>query len=253
MSKQLPWYKRDVDAWRGGTRSMSMELRGFYSECLDAMWDLQGAIPAEPEKLAIMLCCNPRTVRKLLPQLVALGKLVRTNDGYLNARMADEIEAAGSKPIPREFDVNSNGIGAEFEPNVAKNPMFSTRVLEKEEEEGEEETPPIRPTNMASSPPARATALQSKFEKGRVQITADLATEIAIEYPKARLPEVLTAAAAKLAPMRRLSPDGIDAIVLECARWNHRDNDRPMARGRPYGKCSQEFVDLYNSMKAAAQ
>lgn len=29
LRRSLPWYKRDVDAWRGGTRGMRMELRGF--------------------------------------------------------------------------------------------------------------------------------------------------------------------------------------------------------------------------------
>lgn len=78
MSSALPWYKRDVDAWRGGTRGMDLELRGFYSELLDAMWDAQGPIPNDERKLAMMVCCNVRTVRKLLPQLIARGKVKET-------------------------------------------------------------------------------------------------------------------------------------------------------------------------------
>ncbi len=138
MKRKLPWYKRDVDAWRGGTRSMSMELRGFYSECLDAIWDLQGPLPACEAKLAVMLCCNPRTVRKLLPELVALGKLIQTADGYTNRRMASEL---ASQPIASEFASNSTPIRSEFEPKVTNSSTKSMAEIstKKEEEEKEEE------------------------------------------------------------------------------------------------------------------
>lgn len=134
MTKKLPWYKRDVDAWRGGTRAMSLELRGFYSEFLDAMWDRQGPVENDVTKLAVTLCCNPRTVRKLLPQLIALGKIIETPDGLVNARMMSELSAA----IGREFKSNSAPIPSEFEPKVAKNRVFSTRDLEPDQEEESE-------------------------------------------------------------------------------------------------------------------
>lgn len=131
MSKKLPWYKRDVDAWRGGTRSMSLELRGFYSEFLDAMWDRQGPVENDVAKLAVTLCCNPRTVRKLLPQLIALGKIIETPDGLINARMMADLSAA----IGRELERNSAGIRTEFEPKVPEKRVFSTRDLEPDPEE----------------------------------------------------------------------------------------------------------------------
>lgn len=134
MTKKLPWYKRDVDAWRGGTRAMSLELRGFYSEFLDAMWDRQGPVENDVNKLAVTLCCNPRTVRKLLPQLIALGKIIETPDGLVNARMMSELSAA----IGREFRSNSASIQSEFEPKVPKKRVFSTRDLDPDQEEESE-------------------------------------------------------------------------------------------------------------------
>jgi uncharacterized protein YdaU (DUF1376 family) len=131
MSKKLPWYKRDVDAWRGGTRSMSLELRGFYSEFLDAMWDRQGPLENDVAKLAVTLCCNPRSVRKLLPQLIALGKIIDTPDGLVNARMMADLSAA----IGRELERNSAGIRTEFEPKVPEKRVFSTRDLDTDPEE----------------------------------------------------------------------------------------------------------------------
>jgi uncharacterized protein YdaU (DUF1376 family) len=131
VSKKLPWYKRDVDAWRGGTRSMSLELRGFYSEFLDAMWDRQGPVENDVAKLAITLCCNPRTVRKLLPQLIALGKIIETPEGLINARMMGDLSAA----IGRELERNSAGIRTEFEPKVPEKRVFSTRDLDTDSDE----------------------------------------------------------------------------------------------------------------------
>jgi len=131
----LPWYKRDVDAWRGGTRSMSLELRGFYSELLDAMWDRQGPLPNDVEKLSMIVGCNPRTVRKLLPQLIAANKLLELPEGLMNRRMEKEIIANATKSIRAELEPNSKGIRAEFDAKIPKNLMFSTRALDLEEEE----------------------------------------------------------------------------------------------------------------------
>lgn len=126
MTKRLRWYKRDVDAWRGGTRGMSLELRGFYSELLDAIWDRRGPLENDVAKLAVTLCCNPRTVRKLLPQLIALGKITETPEGLTNARMQSEL----STQIQPDAERNSKPIASEFEPKVPKNPENSTRDLE---------------------------------------------------------------------------------------------------------------------------
>jgi uncharacterized protein YdaU (DUF1376 family) len=140
MSARLPWYKRNPDRWRSGTYGMSFELRGIYSECLDAMWDSQGQIPKDVEKLSVMLRCNPRSVRKLIPQLLAIGKLIETSIGYYNKRMMLDILGTEELPvgaefepnssrIHAEFESNSSGIHAEFESNAPKNPVVSTRVF----------------------------------------------------------------------------------------------------------------------------
>lgn len=114
--KRLPWWKRNVNDWRGGTRGMSMELRGFYGEFLDAQWDEQGPLPKDERRLGMMLGCSPRTVRKLLPELISLGKIRETDLGYENPRMASDIQSKfGSDSIETggEFASNSGAIRAE--------------------------------------------------------------------------------------------------------------------------------------------
>ena len=140
---KLPWYKKCTSDWRSGTHHMSFELRGFYSECLDAMWRLQGQLPKDVAKLAMLLAGNPRSVRKLLPQLIAQGKLIETAGGYYNPRMMADILnvdmvpvdgefAPNSTAIATEFEGNSKGIRAEFDANAPKKPMNSTRVFKNQ-------------------------------------------------------------------------------------------------------------------------
>jgi uncharacterized protein YdaU (DUF1376 family) len=144
MTTRLPWWKKHVSDWRAGTRGMSLEMRGFYGECLDAQWDVQRQLPLDPKKLAIMLGCNPRSVRKLMPELVAMGKMIQTATGYYNPRMMRDILDTDELPTGHEFEPvpelvsrrieveyasNSTGIQPEFDPKVPKNPDNSTRVF----------------------------------------------------------------------------------------------------------------------------
>lgn len=115
--KKLPWYRRFVSDWRAGTRGMSMELKGFYNEFLDAQWDVQGQLPLDEKKLAMAFDCNPRTVRSLLPELIKLGKVMQTATGYYNARMMKDILGVDTLPVGIEFDVYSTPIQLEFDPN----------------------------------------------------------------------------------------------------------------------------------------
>lgn len=215
MSKRLPWWKKHVSDWRAGTRRMSLELKGFYGECLDAQWDLQTELPIDDKKLSIMLDCSPRSVRKLMPLLVAAGKMVKTPTGYYNPRMMKDI-------VGGEFEVNSTGIRTEFEPKIDKNPMFSTR----------EERRQI-PEERNKKAPACEDG-QIFLEGGRVKIGEPMAAELLAKYPHASIEQVEVLAApelTKLASHRRPTQAELVAIVWKVALWNDKDNSRTTARG----------------------
>ena len=202
----LPWYKRDVDAWRGGTRGMSLELRGFYSELLDAMWDRQAPLPRDEKHLAMMVCCNVRTVRKLLPQLIAIGKVVETPEGLTNNRMASEIALTqGSNRKPNsvigkpnsvcdgaEFELSSSPIRAEFASRIPKNPMFSTRVLEEEEEERKKEK-----EEQLSHPPTEQAAVCVCDEDIRFKSVLEVALHAMVEDAQRWIGNGITQAGAR--------------------------------------------------------
>jgi hypothetical protein len=203
---------------------MSLELRGFYSECLDAMWDLQGCIPADVEKLAVMICCNPRTVRKLLPQLVGLGKLKLTESGYINPRMDVEISGANSPRVRTQFEGNSKGIRAEFDAKIPKNSMFSTRDLEEEKEEEEEE----------EKEGARARD-EIHLREGKVEIGKGVAAEIASEFPTVDLKAVAIRAAVELSRGGPATHAHKLATVRRCALF-----ETQATRGGPAPKRSSQ-------------
>lgn len=225
MSKQKkPWYKRCPADWQHGTRScgMSMELRGFYSECLDAMWDLQGPLPKDGKRLAMLLGCNPRTVAKLMPKLVALGKMIETPTGYYNQRMLDDIGVTGAEA---GFDADSKPIQTEFDAKVPKKPANTTR---EEESESESYT--------------HTSARGVEFEDGRVSIGPDAAAALAADFPGVDLATVADLAAPELCRYRAPSPADRMAVVRKWARLTANRN-REAAQRRPTASRSAAGAD----------
>lgn len=167
MSKAvMPWYKRCPNDWRSGVRGMSMELRGFYSECLDAMWERQGQLPKDEKWLALAFQCSARLVRSLMPKLIALGKIVETDKGYYNQRMMadvlgvddlpDDPEWAATQapvvgessttraPVEHDSPTTRARLTDDSPTNSEKNPTISTRDLEPESEPEREPPTPLR-------------------------------------------------------------------------------------------------------------
>lgn len=90
-----PYYRRYIEDFGQGVREaqMSLELIGFYSLLLDEQWRMQGPLDDDPAGLAKRLRVDPRTVRRLTDDLVALGpkKLSRADGKIWNPRMQKEI------------------------------------------------------------------------------------------------------------------------------------------------------------------
>lgn len=249
-SQKKPWYKRCPADWQRGTRAcgMSMELRGFYSECLDVMWDLQGPLPTDDKQLALLLGCGARTVRKLMPELVALGKIALTPAGYLNVRMMADIgwplslgpQAAtaatagahqtGAPGVPggAQESANSTGTHAELDAKVPKNPANTTRDLESESE---------------SDSPNRARGGEIDFSNGVVTIPEEVAAALRAEFSGADLAEVAACAAADLVRFRSPSPVDRLAVVRKWAALRHGATAAAAARLRPTASAAPPAAD----------
>jgi uncharacterized protein YdaU (DUF1376 family) len=113
-----PFMRLFTSDYRDGTVALSFELQGFYVRILTYLHDGE-SVPADPAALATFLHCNARTVRALLPKLIAAGKLYEA-DGLLRNKRVDRDLEPNSSPIETEVDLNSNGIDAELDVNSAR-------------------------------------------------------------------------------------------------------------------------------------
>lgn len=179
--KSPPWYKRCPADWQKGTRrhAMNFELRGFYSECLDVQWELQGQLPKDDKQLAMLLGTNARMVRALMPKLVEIGKIVETKYGYYNPRMmadilgsedavcGDEFAPVSASNEPRlEDESASNGDRLDLDSisKIQKNPMFSTRDLDTDTEIDSNPLTPLQGGRLAE--PSEASKTKAKRKPG---------------------------------------------------------------------------------------
>ena len=164
MSKNLPWYKRCPEDWQRGTRSvgMSMELRGFYSECLDAMWMLQGELPKDAKALSLMLGCSTRLVAALMPKLIALGKIVEGENGFYNPRMMVDVTGDESwrtrAPFVSDSPMTRAPIAPQSSAKIPKKPENTTRI---EDAEAEADKDPPTPRKRGPSQLDCLTAFES--------------------------------------------------------------------------------------------
>jgi uncharacterized protein YdaU (DUF1376 family) len=110
-----PYMRLFTSDYRDGTVNLDFELQGFYFRILTYLHDGE-TVPADASELARFLQCNARTVRKLLPKLIALGKLYQSGFELKNPRIERELEA-NSTPIQPEFEPNSAPKIQKHEPN----------------------------------------------------------------------------------------------------------------------------------------
>lgn len=110
-----PYMKLFTSDYRDGTAHLDFELQGFYFRILTFLHDGE-VVPADVYELARFLHCNSRTVRKLLPKLMAAGKLYQDGFELKNPRIEREFEA-NSTPIQREFEPNSEPKNQKHESN----------------------------------------------------------------------------------------------------------------------------------------
>ena len=82
-----PWFKFYPQDWMAGTRSMTLEQRGAYMDCLCILHSFDRPIVDGDWKwLGHQLHVSSRKAKALIEQLIQLQKLIRTNHGIDNER-----------------------------------------------------------------------------------------------------------------------------------------------------------------------
>lgn len=107
MSKKAPYMPVWINDWLAGTMGLSFEQRGMLIELCVRMWDCGGPLPADTAWLAGAMQRDKREVRRLVSELVALGKVRQEGDSLVNDRVAHELrerEARSKSAVEREAE-----------------------------------------------------------------------------------------------------------------------------------------------------
>lgn len=105
-ASKRPYMRLFTSDYRDGTAQLDFELQGFYFRILTYLHDGE-SVPADAIELSRFLQCNARTTRKLLPKLIASGKLFQDGFELKNPRIERELELT-STPIRADVELTSN-------------------------------------------------------------------------------------------------------------------------------------------------
>ena len=134
-----PWFKCFPRAWTRNTRSLTLEERGAYFDCLCILYETERPIPDDDKWMSHQLHVSPRRWRALRTALIAGGFLVETEGGLVNPRAMQEIEArAEQRRKNRENAVKRERKKRETPSNEAReeseNPENASEINESEPE-----------------------------------------------------------------------------------------------------------------------
>jgi uncharacterized protein YdaU (DUF1376 family) len=167
---RFDFYPRD---WHLDTRDLSNAAKGVYIDLLATMYARGGPLPLDERELCRLCgCATVRSLRPLLYDLIAKGKLTLINGHLTNGRAMEEIAKferqralgceggeARSRRIRAEFEVNSTGTQAEPRLDIQKNQRGTGWPTSPSPSQY------IPPTEGADAPPSDPKRLIYEFGK----------------------------------------------------------------------------------------
>jgi uncharacterized protein YdaU (DUF1376 family) len=128
----MKWYKRDPEAFAGGTAELSLEEVGAYTRIIDLIYSRDGNVPDDDMFLCRALRCDIRVWRRIRKRLIETGK-VRTSGGLIvNLRATSEISYAQVR-MKKDQKRNENK-----EANLTSDPILTTTTTVRKESKKED-------------------------------------------------------------------------------------------------------------------
>jgi uncharacterized protein YdaU (DUF1376 family) len=90
----MKWYKRDPNAYFGGTRMLTPEQRGIYNDIIELLYMRDGILPDDDRRNARACMIAPQTWRRIKTDLIKLGKIQITDQHIMANRVQYCLEAA---------------------------------------------------------------------------------------------------------------------------------------------------------------
>lgn len=101
MKRSDPWFKCHTADYLEGTRTLTPEQRGIYMDCLCLLYEFGKPLPDDDKWMSHQLHISPRLWRSIRDALLAVGKLVKTEEGYTNPRAQSEINSRATQTRAR--------------------------------------------------------------------------------------------------------------------------------------------------------
>lgn len=122
----MPWFKCFPDAWVRKTRSLSLEQRAVYWDCLCLLYTTEAPINQDDKWMSHYLHISPRLWRSIRDALVARGFLCETPAGLVDRRALEEIEKRSNQRR------NNSEIAVNRERTKRENPKITNKNNETE-------------------------------------------------------------------------------------------------------------------------
>lgn len=87
-----PWYKRNARDFYEGTRRLTLEQRGAYTDLIDLIYIHDGDVPDDDDWIAHALHISRRKWRVIRAALMAAGKIASVDGQITNSRAVIELE-----------------------------------------------------------------------------------------------------------------------------------------------------------------
>lgn len=94
MSRGVTYVRMYPTDWRSGCMGLSLEQEGLYVRMCMFVAETGRRVPLDDTEAARMLNVQTRNYRRVLGELLRLGKVIRHDDGYGNTRMEHERQEA---------------------------------------------------------------------------------------------------------------------------------------------------------------
>jgi uncharacterized protein YdaU (DUF1376 family) len=117
QSDRSPYFQFFADDWISGTLGMTFEERGFFVQVLAFQWARKASLPLN--LLPAMMATDPRTCRRLVGRLIALGKLSAEEGMVSNARMNEMLSGRRNRSNSQAHDDN---LSPDFGPTLPQSP-----------------------------------------------------------------------------------------------------------------------------------
>jgi uncharacterized protein YdaU (DUF1376 family) len=140
-----PWYKRNARDFYEGTRRLTLEQRGAYTDLIDLIYIHDGEVPDDQDWLAHALHISRRKWRTIRTALIEAEKIASVDGKITNSRAEIELsERRQRREINRENASGPRRFGAGSEPvqsgTSAEPTMNRTKKL-NENNENEKQVP----------------------------------------------------------------------------------------------------------------